>query len=63
VSSQAINYWTAQLDEVAAVNSDRRSFHVFAEGMHSDVRGQIYNLVRLPSFRFRTSFAHTSCSS
>ena len=36
-------YW-AQLDEEAAARRDQKSFHVFAEGAHSDVRGQIYNL-------------------
>ncbi len=36
-------YW-AQLDEEAAARRDQGSFHVFAEGAHSDVRGQVYNL-------------------
>jgi hypothetical protein len=34
-----------ELDRVAATQRDRSSFHVFAESAHSDVRGQIYNLV------------------
>jgi hypothetical protein len=37
-------YWYSQLDEAASVRRDQRSFHVFAEGQHSDVRGQIFNL-------------------
>ena len=37
-------FWNVQLDDEAAARSDQPSFHVFAEGMHSDVRGQIYNL-------------------
>jgi uncharacterized protein (DUF2249 family) len=46
-------YWFAQLDEEAARRRDQRSFHWFAEGQHSDVRGQVFNLedggeLRLP---------------
>jgi hypothetical protein len=37
-------YSFAQLDEEASGRRDQRSFHVFAEGQHSDVRGQIFNL-------------------
>jgi hypothetical protein len=37
-------YWYVQLDEEASGRRDQESFHVFAEGQHSDVRGQIYNL-------------------
>jgi|SRR5579871_535853 len=37
------SYWFSQLDQEAARRRDQRSFHVFAEGQHSDVRGQIYN--------------------
>jgi hypothetical protein len=37
-------YWFAQLDEEAGGRRDQRSFHIFAESQHSDVRGQIYNL-------------------
>ncbi len=37
-------YWFSQLDQVAVQRRDQRSFHLFAEGQHSDVRGQIYNL-------------------
>ena len=37
-------YWVIQLDEEATRRGDQRSFHVFAEGEHSDARGQIYNL-------------------
>ena len=36
-------YWFSQLDQEAGRRRDQRSFHVFAEGQHSDVRGQIYN--------------------
>ena len=38
-----IEYWATQLDDVAR-EDDRPSFHVFAEGMHSDVRGEIFAL-------------------
>lgn len=38
------SYWWAQLDEEASVRRDQSSFHVFAEGQHSNVRGQIFNL-------------------
>jgi len=37
-------YLFAQLDQEASTRRDQRSFHVFAEGQHSDVRGQIFNL-------------------
>ena len=37
-------YWFAQLDEEAVQRQDAKSSHWFAEGQHSDVRGQIYNL-------------------
>ena len=37
-------FWFAQLDEEAHRLADQPSFHVFAEGMHSDARGQIFNL-------------------
>ena len=37
-------YWVTQLDVEAARRRNQGSFHVFAEGQHSDVRGQIYNL-------------------
>ncbi len=37
-------YSFAQLDEEAGGRRDQRSFHMFAEGQHSDVRGQIFNL-------------------
>ena len=37
-------HWVSQLDEEADRRRDQQSFHVFAEGQHSDVRGQIYNL-------------------
>ena len=39
-----IDSWFAQLDDVAAARADQTSFHVFAEGMHSDLRGQIFRL-------------------
>ena len=38
------SYWLASLDEEAAARCDQPSFHVFAEGMHSDARGQIFNV-------------------
>ncbi len=37
-------YSFVQLDEEAALRRDQRSFHWFAEGQHSDVRGQVFNL-------------------
>ena len=37
-------YSVVQLDDEAAARRDQRSFHWFAEGQHSDVRGQVYNL-------------------
>lgn len=37
-------FWVTQLDEEATRRGDQKSFHVFAEGAHADVRGQIYNL-------------------
>ena len=37
-------YWHVHLDKAAAARGDQRSFHVFAEGRHSDVRGQVFNL-------------------
>ena len=37
-------YWHVALDDEAAQRRDQPSFHVFAEGMHADVRGQIFNL-------------------
>jgi hypothetical protein len=39
-----IDSWFAQLDDVAAARADQTSFHVFAEGTHSDLRGQIFRL-------------------
>ena len=36
-------YSFVQLDEEAAQRGDQPSFHWFAEGQHSDVRGQIFN--------------------
>jgi len=33
-----------QLDAEASSRREQPSFHIFAEGAHSDVRGQIYNL-------------------
>lgn len=38
------DYWYVQLDEEASRRSDQPSFHVFAEGSHSDVRGQIHHV-------------------
>jgi hypothetical protein len=46
----ANEFWTTQLDDAAARNSDRASSHVFAEGLHSDVRGQIYTLTASDEF-------------
>jgi hypothetical protein len=37
-------YSISNLDEESFRRQDQPSFHVFAEGMHSDARGQIYNL-------------------
>jgi hypothetical protein len=37
-------YWVTQLDEEARRRRAQGSFHAFAEGQHSDLRGQIYNL-------------------
>lgn len=37
-------YWFVQLDGEAAERRDQASFHCFAEGQHSDIRGQVYNL-------------------
>ena len=37
-------YWITDLVKEVEDASDRSSFHVFAENMHSDVRGQIYKL-------------------
>jgi hypothetical protein len=37
-------HWVADLDDEAIRRRDQASFHVFAEGEHSDVRGQLYNL-------------------
>ena len=37
-------FWHSQLDRIARQRFDQRSFHAFAEGMHSDARGQIFNL-------------------
>jgi hypothetical protein len=39
----ADKYWFTQLDEQAERRRDQASFHVFAEGQHSDVRGEIRN--------------------
>jgi hypothetical protein len=40
----AAEFWHSQLDALARQRFDQRSFHAFAEGMHSDARGQIFNL-------------------
>ena len=37
-------YWNTNLGEVATKRRDQSDFHVFAEGMHSDVRGQVFNM-------------------
>ena len=50
MAGTAIKYWTVQLDDAAERNPDRTSFHVFAEGMHSDVRGQIHNFSAASEF-------------
>jgi hypothetical protein len=44
VADSKEKYWLAQLDDEAAARRDQTSFHWFAEGQHSDVRGQVYNL-------------------
>jgi hypothetical protein len=38
-------FWWAQLDEEATGNRNQGSPPMFAEAAHSDVRGQIYNLI------------------
>ena len=38
-------YSLSNLDEESLRRQDQSSFHLFAEGKHSDVRGQIYNLL------------------
>lgn len=38
-------HWVANLDDEAERRRDQASFHVFAEGEHSDSRGQLYNLM------------------
>src|SRR4051812_21759752 len=38
------NFSFVQLDEEATRRRDQPSFHWFAEGQHSDCRGQVYNL-------------------
>jgi hypothetical protein len=42
-SNSSIEYWAIQLDDVAR-EDPRPSFHVLAEGMHSDVRCEIVEL-------------------
>jgi hypothetical protein len=44
VETTSKGHWLTQLDDESARRRDQPSFHVFAEGQHSDVRGQIYNL-------------------
>lgn len=39
-----IQYWKTDLGEEVTKRRDQSSFHVFAEGMHSDVRGQVFNV-------------------
>jgi hypothetical protein len=39
----ADKYWFTQLEEEAERRSGQSSFHAFAEGQHSDVRGEIRN--------------------
>jgi hypothetical protein len=51
-------HWAADLDDEAIRRRGQTSFHVFAEGKHSDVRGQLYNLeagssLVLPSDRWQ----------
>jgi hypothetical protein len=44
VTTATDKYWFTQLNEEFARRRDQPSFHVFAEGQHSNARGQIYNL-------------------
>jgi len=44
MASSGEGFWFTQLDAEAARRCDQRSFHAFAEGMHSDVRGQVLTL-------------------
>ena len=39
-----IQYWHTNLGDEATRRRDQPSFHVFAEGMHSDIRGQVFNV-------------------
>jgi hypothetical protein len=51
VAESGDGFWHSQLDDEAGRRRDEAAFHVFAESMHSDVRGQIVNLtpgVQLP---------------
>jgi len=57
------NYSFAQLDEEAAGRRDQRSFHTFAEGQHSDVRGQIFNLEEGGELALPTIDGRITCSS
>jgi hypothetical protein len=38
--------WFTQLDDAALRRRDQASFHVFAEGQHSEVRGEVKNLAK-----------------
>jgi hypothetical protein len=44
VNRSGDGFWFVQLDDESARRRDQGSFHVFAEGVHSDVRGVIHNL-------------------
>lgn len=50
-----IQYWITDLVKVSEDRFDQSSFHIFAEGMHSDVRGQIFNFSCGESFPLWTS--------
>jgi len=44
MATAADGYWFADLADEAERRRDQSSFHLFAEGNHSDARGQIVNL-------------------
>jgi hypothetical protein len=44
MATAADGYWFAELAQEAERRGDQPSFHLFAEGTHSDLRGQIVNL-------------------
>lgn len=44
MATAADGYWFADLADEAVRRRDQPSFHLFAEGTHSDARGQVINL-------------------